>query len=360
MKVKPYLENLTRKSYIAGKTAVGQGELLDCSVGTNSFGASPRALNAARQYDWSQVWRYPDPTYQDLIREICMLWLEHADLEPEQIQIGNGAAAVLVGLNKLFIAPGSKVLGYSPQFTEYITEVEVSGGKYDAVALNPEENFQFYVERLLAMISGQYCLIYIDNPNNPTGQIIDLEEIEEIVQQAKTKDVTVVVDEAYGDYMRSESSAVNLMNKYNNLAVVRSFSKGFGLAGLRVGYGILSPELSEFYQKVNLPFSVSSVSCYLAREALLDQDFIHHCRTNVHKEKSKLLQELREKGYSISETSESCPLFVLGCQSKDINLREELLNRGILTIAGTDFRNLGHNYVRVNIPARAQDFLSRL
>jgi histidinol-phosphate aminotransferase len=281
-------------------------------------------------------------------------------LEIGQIQIASGASAVLERLNKMFVGPGSKVLGYSPQFTEYITEVEVCGGKYQAVVLNPEEDFKFYVERLLARIGEEYCLIYIDNPNNPTGQVIDLKEIEKVIQQAKTKDVTVVIDEAYGDYIGRESSAVNLINKYNNLVVVRSFSKGFGLAGLRVGYGVFSPELSRYYQKINLPFSVSSVGCYLAREALLDQKFIHDCRVAVQREKRRLIQELRGKGYLTSETFESCPIFVLGCKDRDTNLRKELQDKGILTVAGTDFRNLGSNYVRVNIPARAEEFLAHL
>lgn len=360
MKVKPYLAHLTRESYVDQKSTLRQEGILDCSLGTNPFGASIKVLKAAREYSWSQVWLYPDPSYKELTREICMLWSEHADLDPEQIQVSHGASIVLERLNKMLVGPGSRVLGYSPQFTEYITEVEACGGKYEAAVLDPDDNFKFHADRLLAIISSEHCLIYIDNPNNPTGQVIALQEIEEIVRQASTRDITVVVDEAYADYMSRENSAVNLINKYSNLVVVRSFSKGLGLAGLRVGYGILPPQLNHYYQKINLPFSVSSVSCYLAREALLDQDFLHNCRAMVQQEKKKLILGLREKGYLISESSESCPIFVLGRQDKDINLREELLKRGILTVAGTDFRNLGANYVRVNIPAQAEEFLSRL
>lgn len=360
MKVKPYLEHLARESYVEGEPAKGQREFLDCSLGINPFGVSPKALEAAHEFNWSNVRCYPDPTYRDLRGAICKFWLGLADLEVGQIQIAPGASAALERLNKIFIEPGSKVLGYSPQFTEYVTEVEACGGKYEAVVLNPEEDFKFYVERLLARIGEEYCLIYIDNPNNPTGQVIDLEEIEKIIQQAKTKDVAVVVDEAYADYIGEENSAVNLMNKYKNLVVVRSFSKGFGLAGLRVGYGVFSSELSRYYQKINLPFSVSAVGCYLAREALLDQEFIYDCRARVQREKRRLIQGLKGRGYLISETWESCPIFVLGDKDKDIDLREALLGSGILTVKGMDFRNLGNNYVRVNTPAKAEEFLSRL
>jgi len=337
-----------------------RGELLDCFLGINHFGVSERVVEAAKEYDWSRVWYYPDPIYKELKEKISEFWSGYADLETDQIQIANGAAGVLERLNKIFIELGSWVLGYSPQFPDYVTWLEAYGGKYEAIVLNPEENFKFHVERLLARIDNKYCLIYIDNPNTPTGQIISLDEVEEILLQAERKDAVVVVDEAFGEYMGKENSAVNLIDKYSNLIVVRSFSKGFGLAGLRVGYGIFPPELSKYYDKVDLPLSVSAVSCYLAGEALLDTDFIPGCRRIVETEKRRLIKGLREKGYLISETSESCPIFALGHKNTDIDLKEELLARGILTISGTAFRNLTNNYVRVNIPANADDFLGRL
>lgn len=337
-----------------------QGELLDCFLGHNPLGVSGRVVRAANEYDWSRVWHYPDPVYKELKKKISQFWSGCADLETAQIQIANGAAGVLERLNKLFIEPGSWMLGYSPQFPDYVSWVEAYGGKYEAIVLNPEENFKFHVDRLVARINNKYCLIYIDNPNTPTGQIISLDEVDEILSQAERKDVVVVVDEAFGEYMGKENSAVNLIHKYRNLIVVRSFSKGFGLASLRVGYGIFPPELTKYYDKVDLPLSVSAVACYLAGEALLDTDFIPGCRRMVEREKSKLIKGLREKGYLISETSESCPIFALGQKNTDINLKEELLAKGILTISGTAFRNLTNNYVRVNIPANADDFLGRL
>ena len=357
--MKFYLKHLARKSYVR-EQSLRQGELLDCSLGTNCLGVSERVLEAARKYDWSKVWDYPELGYKDLKKKISEFWSEYADLEVGQIQIANGAVGILERLNKMFIEPGSRVLGYSPQFSEYITEVEVCGGKYEAVVLNPEEDFKFHADRMLARINGEHSLIYIDNPNNPTGQLVSLEEIEEILLEAERKEVPVVIDEAYGDYVGRENSAVSLMSKYRNLVVARSFSKGFGLASLRVGYGIFSPELSEYYDRVALPFSVSAVGCYLAAEALADQDFISYCCEMVKREKQKLIRGLRKRGYLISETSESCPIFVLGDKDRNIDLRQTLLNRGVLTVGGADFRNLGGNYVRVNTPLSAEEFLGHL
>lgn len=339
---------------------MGDANCLDCSLGINHFGVSDGVLEAAKGYDWSRVWDYPDPTYKDLKERISEFWLGDADLEAVQIQIAHGASAVLDRLNRVFIEPGSKVLGYAPQWPYYTNLVEACGGKYEAVLLDPEAGFKFDVERLVANITDEYCLIFIDNPNNPTGQLISLEEIEQILKQAQRKDVLVVIDEAYGDYMEKGSSAVGLTTKYRNLMVVRSFSKGFGLAGLRVGYGILPLGLTEYYDKLALPFSVSAASCYLAKVALSDLDFIHGCQERIQKEKAELIAGLRGKGYLISETSESCPIFTLGYEDRGINLREELLAKGILAVAGRHFRNLGDNYVRINIPTKADEFLNRL
>ena len=360
MKVKACLNHLTRKSYVSLEPINKWGELLDCSLGSNLFGVPPRVLDAAKEYDWSGVWRYPDPTYLNLKGKLSEFWAGYADLDKEQIQIANGAVVVLERVNKIFIESGAKVLGYSPQFTEYTTDVEACGGRYEAVILDPGERFEFRVERLLARISEDYSLVYIDNPNNPTGQVISLSQIEEVIKQASKKGVVVIIDEAYGDYVGKENSAVNLMDKYTHLIVVRSFSKGLGLAGLRVGYGVFSPELASYYEKINIPFPVSQISCFLVAEALLDEDFILNCRKMVKREKAKLIAGLEEKGYFVSKSFESCPIFVLGHSGGEVSLKTRLLSRGILTEDGRGFRNLGGKYVRVNTPPSAERFLACL
>ena len=127
-------------------------------------------------------------------------------------------------INKFVIREGSKVLGYALQFSEYITEVRVMGGFYEYMSLKKEEDFEFNYDEFIEKINDSYTLVYIDNPNNPTGQVISLDVIEEVTKKALEEEVIVVVDEAYGDFMDIKNSAVNL--EYPNLIVVRSFSKG--------------------------------------------------------------------------------------------------------------------------------------
>lgn len=360
MKVKPYLKSITRKTYVLDEPAAKQMEFLDCSVGCNVYGASEKVLETAKEYDWSQVWQCPDPKYKELKEKIAKFWSDYADIRMSQIQIGRGSIDILVGANRIFLEPGAKLLGYSPQFTGYVADVRAWGAKYDVAILRPEENFKFYTERLLEKISPEQSLIYIDNPNNPTGQIIKLSDIEAIVKEARSKDVTVIVDEAYADYMEQSDSAVNLINTYNNLIVARSFSKGLGLCGLKIGYGIFPAELSLYFDKVTPPFRTTAIGVYLAEVVLSDFNFTANCRERVKAEKKKLVKGLSEMDYVISESYEYCPILVIGHKNRALDLRQKLVAKGILTSPGTGFDNLSKNYVRVSMPAKAEDFLSRL
>ncbi len=117
------------------------------------------------------------------------------------------------------------------------------GATYDYVLLKKEDNFKFNEKEFIEKINPEYKVIYIDNPNNPTGQIIPLSSIENIVKEAAKYDIAVMVDEAYGEYMPKENSAVKLLNNYDNVIALKTFSKGFGLAGLRAGYAVLPEQL---------------------------------------------------------------------------------------------------------------------
>ena len=360
LKIRNHLKDLSIRSYLKEDAAERSRVFLDCSLGVNCLGASKKVLQTARAYDWSKIWRYPDPTYADLKEKISAHWSEWTDLKPEQIQIGHGASAILEGLYKLIMDPGDRALGYSPQWVGFRARVEVMGGRYEVVPLHPEEAFKFNAGRFVSKITAEYSLLLIDNPINPTGQLIPLSEIEEILIRAKKKGVAVAVDEAYGDYVENENSAIRFANKFNNLIVIRSFSKGYGLAGMRIGYGVFEPKLARFYDKIDLPVPVSEFASSLAITALSDRDFIRGCRKSVLTEKTKLIKGLIEKGYVISQTHGSCPIFLLGHKEATLDMKRELLEKGILTMGGDYYQEVGKNYVRVSIPKKAEDFFKCL
>ena len=357
MNIRTAVRQLAKKVFAQEPEPV-TGDVLDCALGRNSFGTSEKVVEFAKHYEWSDLWQHPDTSYKDLKQEICRFWSDYADLKVANVKVANGSSVVLSRLNKLFIESGVKILGYVPQWPAYMVEVAILGGDYEAVPLDPQENFKFNPDKLLSQTTPDCCIVYIDNPNNPTGQLIGLSDIEIIIRETAKKDIIVIIDEAYGDYVEEKYSAVNLINKYKNLVVTRTFTKGYGIGRFRVGYGILSTELGDYYDMIELPFSVPTMGASLAREAILDQDFILTIRQQVEVEKEKLIKELSKRGYLIGETCPSCPIFILGHKNKGVDLKEDLLSKGILTLSGNSFENLGKNYVRINTPPRAENFLA--
>lgn len=357
MRIRPHLVEFERQGYI-WMGDIQKEKLLDCAMGKNNFGVSPKVVDLARQYDWSELWN-PSHDYEKLKLAICTFWSDYAHLEAENIKIDNGSSRVLERFNRMFIEAGVKVLGYAPQFSGYVNDLKICGGNYDAVPLRLEDNFKFNLDTLASKITGDYSVVYIDNPNNPTGQLISLADIEAILKVASEKGVITLVDEAYGDYVNSANSALNLFNKYKNLVVTRTFTKGYGIGKFRIGYGVFPSELSRYYDKIKLPFSVPTIVSYLAKEALSDQKFIHECSQWVKEEKAKVVAVLKAKGYFVAETCEYCPIFVLGVQDENVDLRQELIGRGILSVSGQSFVNLKKNFVRLNLPSHTQQLLDR-
>jgi len=358
MKIRSALEKLSRKDYKEESSPVHEN-ILDCNLGVNSFGTSDKVLECAKQFNWSDLNLPPDNSYKQLKKEIMRFWSDYADIKLENIKIANGSSVVLSRINKIFIESGVRVLGYIPQFTEFMMEVAVLGGYYEGIPLTPEENLKFNPDILLRAMKKDHFLVYIDNPNNPTGQLINICDIEIVVKEASKKDITIIVDEAYGDYVMEKYSAINLINKYKNLIVTRTFTKGYGIGFTRVGYAILSTELSGCYSKIELPFPVSSFGAELAREALSDHEFVVNLRNKVRAVKGTLINELMKLGYTISETHKSCPIFIINHKDNHTDFKELLQGKGIITKPGTDFEGLDKNYVRINTPASAIDFLNR-
>jgi len=355
LKFRDHLKTFERISYVKTdeKTDTDRTNFIDCSLGVNPYGCSGLLKTAWEDFDFDLIYRYPDFPYTALKQKIKEYWQDAADLKEENIKLGSGSVDILEKLNKIFVERGSKVLGYCPQFTDYMTDVKSCGGIYEYTALKPENNYRFDAEEFLAAVSGEHVLVYIDNPNNPTGQVIPLPEIEYIAGETAKRNVCVIVDEAYGDFIGREESAISIIEKYENLAVVRSFSKGFGLAGARVGYMASGKLISDYYSKVESPFAVSSFGHYTARLALDDGSFLEECREKVKEAKEGLISGLTR--LKIPETDPRVPIMTLQHPSEDINLHDVFLRHRVLTEAGEDFMELGKNCVRLRVPARTEE-----
>ncbi|MDR1378130.1 MAG: aminotransferase class I/II-fold pyridoxal phosphate-dependent enzyme [Synergistaceae bacterium] len=240
---------------------------------------------------------YPNFPYDSTLRAIADFWAEYACLRPSQVRLYGGSIAVLEAVCRAFVGEGVNVLGYLPQFTDFSAGVLSLGGVYEAVDFRKNrenDDCRFDAEKLSGAITEDHALVYIDNPNNPTGQVIGLDGIEIILARAAELGAAVLVDEAYGDFITKGESVVSLMPKYKNLIIARSFSKGYGMAGLRIGYVICDEEVMKYCDKVSSPFAVTRQAAVLAEIALKEDAFLDRCRHDISVIKSRLLEGVKK------------------------------------------------------------------
>ncbi|AHF80314.1 pyridoxal phosphate-dependent aminotransferase [Thermococcus paralvinellae] len=324
---------------------------LDCALGTNPFGTPEGVKKKLKKLD-IDLSKYPDVHYNILKEELVNYW--EGAVKEDDLFICNGSMGCFEKVNKFTIQDGTRILGVSPQYPRYVSDATALGAIYESIKLKEEEYFEIKVDEIINSLDRKYTLLYLDNPHNPTGQFLRLKEITEIVDEAEKKGILVLVDEAYEDFVEKKESAVNL--NYNNLIVIRSFSKGLGLASMRIGYAVIkNPELCELYKKVDLPFPVSRISEILAVEALKDFKFVRNTRKMIAQIKQKIMSALK-KEFFISKTHPTTPIFLLWGKE---DTYQYFLRRGILTVSGSAF-GLNNSYVRIRIPREADEFLRRL
>ena len=350
LKIRRTLFDLKTASYgkDSGKESSAPGiNLTDCSLGTNPFGHSPvvaEAISLTQKIDLSL---YPT-SYDDLKEAIMRRWESITPLQRGQIVFGGGAIDIIAKTNRIFIDPGSLVLGAAPQFPDYANDVRCMGGVYQAVPFDQSAGYAFNVERFLQAMDQRHTIVHLDNPNNPTGQCLPLESIRTITEKAASMNICVVIDEAYGDFMDDGESAIGLVNNYENLLVIRSFSKGLGLAGLRIGYMIASETICRYYEQAGAPFTINSLGHQLGKLVLADEAFIRDAKEKITRLKTAVREACRH--VAVLKTDDRVPIMVLEHPDEDCNLYRLFLENGIVTVTGACFESLGKRHGRLRVP----------
>lgn len=334
-------------------------DIIDCSLGVNPYGIPSDVLTFVKNSDWSNISNYPNKDYDILTNGLIEYWSKTANLTKNNLNITSGSSGGLVNSIRLLLNDGAKVLGYTPQFNEFEYLVRMTGCDFNSYILKEENNFKFDESEFLEMIHDDIDLIYLDNPNNPTGQTIDISTIKKIIEISKEKNSVVLVDEAYGDFMDRENSAINLINDYDNVFVVRSFSKGFGLANLRIGYIAFNEKYKEIYDSINIPpFTIPDVLQETANFVLSKNEYYKNTTAELKTNKEKLCSTFNNR-LKFSESDLNVPIILMGMEnSKDFYM--DLLNIGIITTKGNDFKNVSPEYVRIRVPKEIDFLISRL
>ncbi len=371
LKIRKELLEQEKISYAMDHIELPDGGI-DCSEGCNPYGFPPECADVLKHFDPARLGPYPHSSA--LYDAICEYWKDQIDVERGNILITDGSMSALYIVNNIYDTHNAVVLGVSPQFTDYYMHAGMIGIEYAPYQLDKSKNYRFDTDEFIAMHyfddessdeglpsdnGKSFNFIYIDNPNNPTGQCIDIADIERIIAEAAKYDITVIIDEAYGDYMPKDNSAVKLFSRYHNLVVVRTLSKGFGLAGMRIGYIIAHKDLIGYMNKMVNPYMVGELNRELAAEALSHRDFIEKCMAGFAVMKGKLREVLgctpeHPEGCGgrlhMAETLDTTSLMLLYHDDPDINLKKEFGKRGVLVIDGYDFKGLDSSAVRVRLP----------
>jgi histidinol-phosphate aminotransferase len=322
---------------------------VDCALGTNPVGAPEGIMKRLVNNlgDATRISAYPSG--DDIFRKALSTSWEGA-FNPDEVLLGTGSIGLLISLARAFCAPGTTVLGLTPQFPDGPLHFRLAGARYQSIQLKRPE-FQISLDAVASKLTGDESLVYIDRPHNPTGQAVPLEEVGALADSCVRKGTLLVVDEAYGDFLPREESSIALGKA--NIITLRSFSKGWGLAGLRAGYAIVrDPEVRRFIAKVAPPFTVNTIAAELSMVALQDNFFLAETRMTITEIKKTVLDLIRETPcVTASTTHPAVPILLVTHNDPEIDLYQLLMALGIRTESGTCFEGLDASSVRLRVPA---------
>jgi histidinol-phosphate aminotransferase len=243
---------------------LGLREIIKLASNESPLGPAPVAVEAA-QHALRDIARYPDGNGFNLKASLSQM----LDVAPEQVTLGNGSNDVLEFVARAFAGPGSEIVFSEHAFVVYPLVTALVGAKAVSV---PARDYGHDLDAMSKAINANTRVVYIANPNNPTGTWVDGNALATFIASVPTE-VLVVVDEAYREYVDNDGypDCVGWLDERPNLIITRTFSKAYGLAGLRVGYSISHPQVADLLNRVRQPFNVNSVALAAAEAALSDE-----------------------------------------------------------------------------------------
>jgi histidinol-phosphate aminotransferase len=300
--------------------------------------------------------RYPDPSSSVLRRRLS----DRYGVPPERIAIGNGSCDILLAAGEALLEPGAELVYAWPSFSIYPHLAAASGARAVTVALDQSERHD--LPAMLEEVTVATRLVLICNPNNPTSTAVSLAEIAQFLDEVPPH-VCVIVDEAYCEFnlLEDPDASVALLHDHPNLALLRTFSKVYGLCGLRVGFALCgSPELPGALDQVRQPFFCNAVAQAAATEALAHQDAVTDRVTRTIAERISMDERLRALGLRPAQSQANFCWFGLGEEREEQAVMNGLLERGVLVRGGGALGREGALRVTYGTPEENERFLQAL
>ncbi len=251
---------------VARDLGLDPDDLVKLSSNENPHGPAPAAVEAIREAAPS-VHTYPKAVHTDLMDAIAAEW----GLSPEQVWLAAGGDGALDYLARAVLDPGDRVLIPDPGFAYYEMSARYRDATVDTYSLSKADDFAQTPDTVLDAYDG-HRIVYVTTPHNPTGSEMALDDIATLASETDDRTL-LVVDEAYGEFTEAPS-ARNLLADREDVAVLRTFSKAYGLAGLRLGYALVPGEWAGAYERINTPFAANSLACRAGLSALEDEEHV--------------------------------------------------------------------------------------
>lgn len=317
----------------------------------NPVGPSPKIIDSIEKIV-KETHRYPDGNATRLKAKISRKF----NILENQVTVGNGSNDIIEFVARSFLGPNDSAVYSEHAFAVYPLVVRAVGAMGIEV---PAKNFSHDLEAMLDSIEENTKLIFIANPNNPTGSFIEQSELLNFLDKVP-EEIIVLLDQAYFDYSSFETSDLefDVLERFPNLVISRSFSKAYGLAGFRVGYSVSSIEIADYLNRVRQPFNANSLALYAAEIALDDDQFIKKCLELNFEQKEILFNGLQASGFECLPSRANFISFDCGEDSNDAF--NKLLLEGVIVRSLRVYKMPNFLRVSVGLPEENLTFLEKI
>lgn len=345
---------------IQNKYHIPKNEIIDFSGNINPLGF-PKSVKQQLVNNLDIICVYPDKNYTALRKAIS----NYTGADIGHIVVGNGSTELISTFIK--IAQAKQTLIVAPAYSEYEREVTLCGSSYCYFALKEEEAFCLNVSRLISELTSEIGLLILCNPNNPTGTVATKIQLEQILQHCKQNHISVMIDETYMEFCENleECCAIPLVEKFDNLFVIRGTSKFFASPGIRLGYGISSNAVFlETLKKNQDPWSVNSIAAFAGELLFSDKEFIQQTKMLISAERKRCIEQLKQF-QNITVYHSSSNFILLKLKTNVINsheLFEKLIQKKLLVRDASSFTFLDDTFLRfcIRMPEHNTALLEQL
>lgn len=333
---------LIAQNFISSKTHLkvidSDSNIFFLDKNENKLGCSPKVITAIKESILSNISNYPDDSCSQLKEKLAC----HFSLNHTNFLVTNGSIEALNLIFKTFKI--HKII--IPNLTYWAYEAFAKIHTREVFKVPLEDDFSIDIHKLIdkAKKEGGSSIILLCNPNNPTGKLVSYEEITMLLESLK--DSLIVIDEAYAEFART--TYINLIKEYNNIIIIKSFSKAYGLAGLRIGYAVAAEEIIRFLSYSQIPFSVSFIAQVAAKAALDDQEYLTYVVDRIEENRKMLLKELTKFQFLNPIPSTTNFILIKLETAKAVDLFNFLLSNKVVVRLFRQDTNL-FNFIRISL-----------